>query len=281
MFHELSLDQRRQLIDAQMAFGHYREVRAAMRERVRGCLMWRQIAGRRYLISKSGGKHESLGLESPALVERYDAFQKDRIELRARKNALAVRLAEMRPLNVAFGIGRVPDLSARIIDALDRAGLLGTSVRIVGTTALFAYEAAAGVQLERGLVTTGDLDLMLDAERTLQIAVPAGVDLASILRSVDRSFSVQYGEFAVNNKGFEVDLLRPTDDNRTLCEGEAFERICISERGNPIMVSAPRPSHMADHKAWLGKQASRNRLKFARDLAQAEAIKKMVATYGI
>jgi hypothetical protein len=47
-------------------------------------------------------------------------------------------------VNRALGLGRVPLMNARIIRALDKSGLLGAGIRVVGTNAIYAYEAIAG-----------------------------------------------------------------------------------------------------------------------------------------
>jgi hypothetical protein len=60
--------------------------------------------------------------------------------------------------------------AARILRRLDEAGLMGRHLFVVGTHALYAYEAAAGITFESGLTATTDVDLRSDARRRLSLA---------------------------------------------------------------------------------------------------------------
>ena len=71
--------------------------------------------------------------------------RRQRTQLRKRYSSLKDRLKVMAPVNRANRLNRVPSMPARIIRALDEAGLLGVHLTVVGTNALFAYEVAAGV----------------------------------------------------------------------------------------------------------------------------------------
>ncbi|MDQ0332970.1 hypothetical protein QFZ88_005352 [Mesorhizobium sp. YL-MeA3-2017] len=59
-------------------------------------------------------------------------------------------------VNRALRLGRVPLITARIIRAIDQAGIRGEGIRIAGTNAIYAYEAAAaGVFVDPGITATG------------------------------------------------------------------------------------------------------------------------------
>ena len=279
MFTELRNDQSRQLIDATQVFELYRQARADLRRDFPGSMRWRKIAGSDYLIFGRNGQETSLGKRSGATEAKSNAFLEGRKQLKARRDSLAARLKVMRPINMGYRLGRVPDISARIIDALDRAGLLDGRVRIVGTTALYAYEARAGVRFDSGIVATEDLDLLFDAQLGLGLAAPGDIDIGGLLRRVDRSFRLDYSEIATNSDGFIVDLLRPDEHSEGLLAGPPFEAVAISERGNPVFLSVPSPSEMAKHKGWLSKESSRNPAKRRRDAAQSEAIDSLVTAY--
>ena len=95
---------------------------------------------------------------------------------------------------------------------LDKAGLLGAQLIVLGSHSLYAYEGAAGVQLKEGLLQTEDLDTLLDTGTGLKLAEEARTKgFLGLLRSVDKTFSIsEDASFrAVNVKGFMVDLLRP------------------------------------------------------------------------
>lgn len=68
-----------------------------------------------------------------------------------------------------MGLGRVPTTAARILRDLDERDLLGHQLFVVGTNALFAYEARAGVRFAAELIATGDVDLPFDYRRRLSL----------------------------------------------------------------------------------------------------------------
>lgn len=63
------------------------------------------------------------------------------IDVQQRAEALRQVLQGMARVNRAMALGRVPSLVGRILRRLDEAGVLGEQVCVVGTNALFAYEA--------------------------------------------------------------------------------------------------------------------------------------------
>jgi hypothetical protein len=141
-FAELSNEQRRQLIDAQQAFGVWRPAVIEL-ERL-GTLRAQTSKGKRYMYEVHGSVRKSLGRETPQLVKKKAELDARRADLMSRVKSLARRLDDMAPVNRALGLGRMRTIAARIVRALDREQLLGSHVIIAGTNALHAYEAATG-----------------------------------------------------------------------------------------------------------------------------------------
>jgi hypothetical protein len=133
-------------------------------------MRWAERNGVDYLLRKARQTERSLGRRSDNTERIYDAFMTGRAANQGRLKGLAARLDELAPLNRAMGLGRVPVIAARILRECDKAELLGEHLIIVGTNALFAYEVAAGVQIQSGLVASGDIDLLYDARRHLSLA---------------------------------------------------------------------------------------------------------------
>jgi hypothetical protein len=273
-FQNLSNDQARQQIDAQQLFAAYRDVRAELTRDYVGSMRWRTVSGVQYLVKKVYGRETSLGRQSPETEAIHSAFVDGRNQMRRRRTAMQARLKAMDRVNVAYRLGRVPDLPARIMDALDRALLMGSGVRVVGTTALFAYEAMAGVRFETGIVATQDFDLLLEARAGMELVASDDNRNAvmAALVAADRSFVPRYAEFAVNDAGYEVDFLVEDASDPAPLSGPATEAIAIGQSGRPVRMVVPMPAAFAAHKAWLAKQTSRNPVKRLRDAAQAEAI---------
>lgn len=280
-YRRLDNDQARQQIDAQQLFATFREARAALARDFGGYLRWRKIKRAEYLIRTEHGKDTSLGRRCPETELTLATFKTERQRLRDRKDKIAANLKRMDKINVAHRLGRVPDLPARIMDALDRASLMGSGVVVVGTHALFAYEAMAGVHFNSGVVATKDFDLLLEAKSGIELAGDGDrrKEIMAALVAADRSFVPQYGEFAINDEGFEVDFLEEEKSAPAPLSGPAAEAIAIGHTGRPVRMAVPMPAAFAKHKAWLAKQPTRNPLKRVRDAAQAVAIKEALGGY--
>ena len=184
---------------------------AELRHGYRGTMRWREVSGGEYLYHIAGKVERSLGSRSP-VTERIKAdHDHHRDRLKHRLGSLDGRIKETARLNRAAGLGRVPAIAARILGRLDAAGLLGRHLFVVGTHALYAYEAAAGIMIESGLTATTDVHLLWDARRRLSLAL---VDVRAqgvlgLLRKVDHTFVAQRNSVrAVNDDGYYVDIIR-------------------------------------------------------------------------
>lgn len=299
--NELSGEQRRQLIDAQQNYGVLRAAAREKRRRFVGGMRWATRESGEYLLRKIGASERSLGPRSPETEKTYDAFVAGRAAINERMNGVAKRLDEMAPVNRAMGIGRLPTTPARILRECDARELLGGQLFVVGTNALYAYEALAGIRFESGLLATADIDLLFDARRRMSVVAREEVNekgLIGILQRTDKSFAPQHKRAfrAVNKDGYLVDFIRPqaknvlTDQRRSALsddendlEGAAIfgldwlinapkvETIVIAASGMPAPIVAVDPRVYALHKFWLAKRPDRSPLKAGRDRAQAEA----------
>ena len=187
-FHELSNEQRRQLIDAQQVYQSWRQNSGALSGL--GTLRWQVSKGQRYLYEVHEGVRKSVGRETPTLIQHKAKHDENRQELQRLVKGLTTRLNEMAPVNRALRLNRVPNIAAGIIPELDREGLLGSHIIVAGTNALYAYEAATGTVLGSEHVATGDADLLWDTRQSLLLAAtgirPQGI--MGLLRRVDPTF---------------------------------------------------------------------------------------------
>jgi hypothetical protein len=176
---------------------------------------------------------------------------------------------------------------------------MGQQLFIVGTHALFAYEALSGVLFLSDILATEDIDLLFDARRRLKLKT-SGIrreGLLGILRSVDKSFQPvsNDGYRAANKDGFLVDLIAPEARDPTMTAaqrlGEDGDLVAaeirslmwlqnvpsvfatpLDERGYPVLLAAPHPLAFAAYKRWMAQQPSRHPLKRRRDAEQGEAV---------
>ena len=310
-FQELNNDQRRETINTRQRYTAYREAKAR-RDTFRGSMVWAVSKGREYLVRSSYDRtgirrQSSIGPRSPETEQVKLEYERGRRTAEQRFKEIDEVLARQAAINRAVGLGRVPLLGARVIRALDNAGMLGAGIRIVGTNAIYAYEAAAGTRIESGLTATEDIDLLFDSRGGLTFI---GTDdfsersLLRVLQKVDRSFQKSQQPFrASNNEGYLVDFIKPlrnppwtADSERigsdpsdlTAAEIEglawhesapAFEAIAIDERGEPLQIVATDPRVWVARKLWLSKRQDRDRLRRQRDEAQARTIAQLVVRY--
>jgi hypothetical protein len=296
-FHELTHEQRRQLIDVQQVYKAYRS--SAPRLRELGTLRWQTVKGKRYLYDVRGQVRKSLGPETPELIQRKSEHDADRVGLKKRVAELKQRLDKMAPVNRALGLGRLPETAAKIVRELDEAELLGSHITVVGTNALYAYETSTGTVVESKHVATGDADLLWDTRKSLSLA---GANLKpktimALLRKADKTFQADYGFNATNNEGYVVDLLCPETQNLEsikipddlepiemagadwLIASPPHTETVIAHDGYPLRIVVPEPRTFALHKLWVSQRPDRSAVKRPRDIEHARVVGELVKTY--
>ncbi|MGE0279951.1 MAG: GSU2403 family nucleotidyltransferase fold protein [Rhizobiaceae bacterium] len=297
-YSELRPDQQRQLIDAVETFEAWRDAKTERRRRFAGSMRWAERGGHQYLLRKIGQRERSLGPRSEETNEAYENFIRGRDRNHDQLSGLAAKLDHMAPINRALGLGRVPKIAARILRHLDERELLGSQLVVVGTNALFAYEAKAGVRIASGLLATEDVDLLLDIRQRLSLVgrEVRETGLLGLLRRIDHSFSPRRSlDFrAVNRDGYYVDLIRPEERDilrsktpdalsdlseelhgspiaglNWLVNAPKFEAVAIADDGYPVPMACPDPRVFALHKAWISRDMRRDPRKKGRDIEQA------------
>jgi hypothetical protein len=269
----------------------------AFRASNKGSMAWKRIKGKEYLyriVNRYTQKY--IGPRSPETECLKNDYIASRASNRARVVKMRKGIEKSAPINRAMGLGRVPRAAAAILRALDRAGLLGDGLFIVGTHALYAYEAKSGVIFEP--------ELLADVRSRLVLAIDdkEREGILPILKSVDESFAVQGDLFrAVNADGYFVDVIRQMrrdevsaneydlggivpvgiDGLKWLVSSPRFEATAIAEDGMPVWMSCIDPRAFALHKYWVSKQDSREAIKKLRDTLQAAAVALIAERLGL
>jgi hypothetical protein len=292
----LTNEQSRQMIDLTQLHAAKRSAQRELISTYRYAPRWRRIADRDYLYLGE----QSQGARSPETESLFATYRSKREQLQSRLEKIKLRMDQMAPVNVALKLGRVPKLPARILRAFDAEGLLGKHLRVIGTHALYAYEAAAGEYLQSDLLATTDLDLCWDAKQRLVILAEDGSErtVLSILKRVDRSFNAGklYGFGAANDENFIVDVIAPRDEDTSsptgiagdvsaqpipevkALTGEAFSAMTVGEDGLPVHIVCPLPDAFVAHKRTIASTSGRKPIQRQRDAAQAEAVAKLAPT---
>ena len=304
-FQELDGERTRRLIDAEQRYSTYRDALRKLHQSYRGSMRWKRVKDGDYLYHTVDKIAKSLGPRTAETEKMESAFNDGRRRLRARRDTLLAKIETEARVDRAMGLGRAPARVANILRRLDRNGLLGKGISVVGTNAIYAYERLGGGYFSSDLLATGDIDLLFDGRRRLRLIGPAQkVDgLAGLLRKVDASFEVVApGAFrAANDEGFMVDLIQPMQaaagdiraalgDRDDLQAAEVHglawlqnvpqvERIILDERAMPFVISAPDPRAFALHKLWLSERSDRDPAKARRDYEQARLVAMIVDRY--
>ena len=299
----LSDQQRLFMVETAQLYGAWREALSHVAHYKYG-MRWVVSNGTDYLVrlSDAAGNGKSLGPRSPETEAIHAAFIEGKARSKSRYSGLQARLKEQARLNKAVRLGRMPTIVSGILRALDETRARD-DFRMVGTHALYAYEALAGVQVGMALLASGDVDFLYDPRKKLSIVAGNldGYGLLGILRKADKSFDLMASQTfrAVNDKGFMVDLIVPMQDMRRapiqfsagdmraaevpslqwLVNAPVVETVIIGMDGMPVRARVPDPRAFAVHKAWLSQQPDRDPVKKPRDLGQSKLVLDILREY--
>ena len=209
----LTNQQRLHLINSEQLYENYRVALRHAAAHTYG-MRWKTVRGVDYLFrdSDARGNGKSLGPRSAESEAILASFLRGRETANERLAGIRAALDEQARLNKALRLSRVPRVIARILRELDAAGLY-KSFTVLGTQALFGYEAAGGVQFLTELLASGDIDLLYDHRQkmTLVSSKLDGQGLLGLLKRADRSFECirKRGFRAANAGQLMVDLIVP------------------------------------------------------------------------
>lgn len=244
-----------------------------------------------------------MGPRSDALSgikEKFDLDAANQCELLDRTEQ-AVRIAT--GLNVARGMGRVPSIAVKILDVLWQRQLMEYYL-VIGTYAMYAYEAAAGVVFDEPTMATNDVDLLYNVDKKMKFAqlVKDKTTMLEVLQEADPTFErdEEQKESAKNKDSFSVDMLRqealekfsdafsisgidgdlyPVQAKRAnhLLSAPTFQQVVVGVDGSMTLMKTIDPKTFADFKAWMANLPDREPLKKIRDKLQSEAIYALLA----
>lgn len=300
----------RQMIDATAVFDALAEASGEAAQ-VRGGMYWHagpaSSPESRYLVrTTSAGAETSLGPRTPQTQAIYDNFMKRKQASAERLAGLKVALDQHQRMNRALRVGRVDPLVVALLNRL-ASTQLSEHFRVVGTHALYAYEAAAGVRLDTDALATRDIDLLWDTRKRIIFSTQlARVDssMLGVLKKVDASFRMRRSQkyTAVNKDGFEVDIIRreQTDGDphpiklsdededfwvaqarraNVLLDSPGFSAVIVATNGTMARMNTVHPATFVAFKRWLAGQVDRDPLKRRRDVLQADAVQELLEQY--
>jgi len=307
IINDIGGESRKLFIDTVQIYEQYIFAIAAVQQH-KGGMRWKKTNATEYLFKTrgGGGYGKSLGVRSKETENIFEQFQSAKKQASLRLAQLEASIKRQARFNVAAGINRVPNITANIIRLLDQEGLMGRTIKVLGTNAMYAYEAAAGIRFETGLLATGDIDLLFDADTELKLSAETKeTGLIGILQRVDPTFKViPKGHFrAANANGFLVELVKAIPnpemkiERKTISANESdlvaaemngfawlknspvWEQTVIAVNGYPLRMHCPDPRFYAINKLWTSELKNRNPIKRPRDRMQAEAITYVAEHY--
>ena len=305
-WRELTAEQRRIMLDATQLYEHYLDLLQQNRE-LRGGMFWKRVKRKEYLVRSidRNGHVRSLGRRSRETEAIFREFANKKRDLKSRLASVADELRRRAKFCVAAGVNRVPTPPANVIRVMDSAGLLGPHLFVLGSHALYAYEAAAGVHLKEGLLQTDDLDTVIDMSAGLELGEPIRTKgFLGLLRSADKTFrpAGKRSFRAINAKGFMVDLLRPISEGAATTNlpsiglgkdliADPLEglqwlsmipkmiQIVIAGDGFPLRLVVPDARVYALQKLWVSLRPDRDPIKRKRDFRQGEIVGQLAMQY--
>ena len=284
---ETSASTSRQYIDAVAVFEALEE---ALEEaaQVRGGMYWHAgpptSPDAKYLVRTTpAGAETSLGSRTAELDAIYTRFTQRKRESAERVSGLQAALMQQQRLNRALRVGRVDPLVVALLNRL-ASTKLSEHFRVVGTHALYAYEAAAGVRLNAETLATRDIDLLWDTRKRIIFSTQlARVDssMLGVLKKVDATFRIRKGQkyTAVNKEGFEVDIIRRERRANVLLDSPAYSAVIVASNGSMARMNTVHPATFVAFKRWLSTQAERDALKRRRDALQADTVQELLEKY--
>lgn len=306
----LSHNQARQYTDAVAAFTALEEARHEA-DQVRGSMYWHKgptaNPEARYLVRISAtGSETSLGACDSKTAAIHDAFQKRKRDSDERVAGLSQTVNEHQRLNRALRVGRVDPIVVDVLNQLVKSKLT-EHFRVVGTHAVYAYEAEAGLRVIANAVATQDIDFAWDVRKRVRFATQLkrlDSSMLGVLKKVDPTFRLRQSQkyTAVNSRGFEVDIIRRqltdgdahpirlSDDEddfwvaqavnaHVLIDSAPFSAVIVATNGHMARMHTMHPMVFVKFKRWMSELASRDARKRERDKLQADIVEQMTRDF--
>ena len=304
MYSSISELQIKHEIDLQQAYEAFRDTQTKLAAYAGG-MHWKRIGDADYLYRSKDrlGNAKSLGRRTVETEKIYSSFKLRKDELQQRNEDLMHVLSSHTAIAKALRIGTAPNIVGSICERLSQAGLMGKNIMVIGTHALHAYGALAGVRFHAEIAASEDVDLLWDPKSALSIAAHDMDDggLLGLLKRVDASFELLENQKfrAANKNGFMVDLIKQTPNPPWLVErnqlagqddfvaveipnmnwmlsAPRIRQVVVSQNGKPFEMVVPDPRAFALFKLWLSSATERDPIKKPRDLRQAQAVIKLL-----
>jgi len=161
IYQEFNDEQRRIYVDTIQSYQSLLEARSQANH-YSGYMAWKKSKDREYLFkgrATARGLGKSLGLRDKKTESQYAAFYKGKGETKNRVGSLETRVKLQSKYALANKLNRVPKEATQICRVLNNSGC---TFSVVGSNALYGYEALSGIVFEPEVIATRDIDILLD-----------------------------------------------------------------------------------------------------------------------
>ena len=302
-FSEYSDDQRKTHINSQMQYESYLEKKIRFDKSFRFRMGWNKAQGKEYLFKEclDTKKRVSLGRKDEKTLEIFSAFKKQKEELKSTLKKSKELLIKNEKINKFTKISRVPNILVDFFRKINELGL-DDKVLIIGTNALYCYEAYCGVFIEEEHLATFNIDVFNKRDKKISVALREKLPqktIKSILLDVDKSFtkSKEASYRFVNDDDIVVEIITPikkkeqTNDSfsgvlnleiegtKWLESSKLHKQMLIGQNGKCAFVSTIAPLEYAIYKKWLGEHERKDLMKKQRDIKQSWIVTKLILEY--
>lgn len=302
-FVEYSDDQRKTYVNSEMQYTSYLQKQTRYNKSFRFRMGWNKVKGIEYLFKEclDTKKRMSLGKKDEKTIEIYNSFQKQKAELKASLKQSKELLIKNEKINKFTKISRVPNILVDFFRRINELGL-DDKILVIGTNALYTFEAQCGVFIEEQHLATFDIDIFNKRDKKISFALKEKLPqktLKAILLDVDKSFtkSKEASYRFVNDNDMVVEIITPIskkeqeqdqfsgvlnleiEGTKWLESSRLYRQMVIGQNGKCAFVTTINPLEYAVYKKWLGEHERKDLMKKQRDIKQSYLVTKLIKEY--
>jgi hypothetical protein len=266
-------------------------------------MIWNKANGIEYLYREcyDTKKRVSLGRRDEKTELIIKKFKEQKIDLKNSLKKYKELLKRQVKLCKFEKINRVPTVLVNMLRAINQYGL-DDKVIIIGTNALYAFEARCGVFMEEEHLATFDIDIFNKREKKISVALKTKLPqktLKAILLDTDKTFkkSKEAPYRFYNDDGVVVEIITQImpkeieqdtfsgvinleiDGIKWLKSSELYRVMVIGENGICANMTTINPLEYAVYKYWLGKHERKDYMKRERDINQSSLVTNLIKEY--
>lgn len=310
MFREYTDEQRKHIMDASYLYERYILKLQEYAQNYKYSMFWHRVGEKIYLAKKKskgaqGEERKYLGEQNAETTAIYNAFTARKSALAEELSALEHKIKTKEAINKALKLTRVPNAIVDIYRRVNELSLDGKLV-LIGTNALYCYEAHCGVFLEDSALSTIDIDILSRRNKKLSFAfkeLAGDKKIVEFIKSIDKSFEqnqkIPY-QF-INKANVCLEIINPApkqmrmgntnndyfadvmplemEKMEWLENSRLFKATVTADNGKIAYITTLHPIDFAIYKNWLSKKDDRALLKKSRDGEQSKIVTKLVLDY--